>query len=62
MVRSAYSVPNSRAYSIENLMSLMELNQSVQTQMEASQILHRRRQGYVNSLAERFENLKFYIE
>ena len=34
--------------------SLMELNQAVQTQMEASQILHKRRQGYVTSLAERF--------
>ena len=38
--------------------SLMELNQSVQTQMEASQILHKRRQGYVNSLAERFGESK----
>ena len=34
--------------------SLMELNQSVQTQMEASQILHKRRQGFVTSLAETF--------
>jgi flagellar biosynthesis/type III secretory pathway chaperone len=31
--------------------SLMEINQSVQTQMEASQILQKRRQGYVSSLA-----------
>ena len=34
--------------------SLMELNQSVQTQMEASQILQKRRQGYVSSLAHSF--------
>ncbi|MDA8990972.1 flagellar protein FlgN [Opitutales bacterium] len=34
--------------------SLMELNQSVQTQMEASQILHKRRQGFVSSLAQCF--------
>ena len=34
--------------------SLMELNQSVQTQMEASQILHKRRQGFVSSLAQKF--------
>ena len=34
--------------------SLMELNQSVQTQMEASQILHKRRQGFVSSLAQGF--------
>ena len=34
--------------------SLMELNQSVQTQMEASQILHKRRKGYVTTLAEKF--------
>ena len=32
--------------------SLMELNQSVQTQMEASQILHKRREGYVSDLAK----------
>ena len=38
--------------------SLMELNQSVQTQMEASQILHKRRQGYVTTLAERFGEAK----
>ena len=38
--------------------SLMELNQSVQTQMEASQILHKRRQGFVTSLAERFGESK----
>ena len=31
--------------------SLMEINQSVQTQMEASQILQKRRQGFVTSLA-----------
>ena len=31
--------------------SLMELNQSVQTQMEASQILLKKRQGFVTSLA-----------
>ena len=31
--------------------SLLQLNQSVQTQMEASQILHKRRQGFVSSLA-----------
>ena len=34
--------------------SLMELNQSVQTQMEASQILMKKRQGFVLSLAESF--------
>jgi hypothetical protein len=34
--------------------SLMELNQSVQTQMEASQILHSRRKGFVSTLAEKF--------
>ena len=32
----------------------MELNQSVQTQMEASQILHSRRKGFVSTLAEKF--------
>ena len=31
--------------------SLLEINQSVQTQMEASQILQKRRQGYVSQLA-----------
>jgi len=31
--------------------SLLEINQSVQTQMEASQILQKRRQGFVNHLA-----------
>ena len=31
--------------------SLMEINQSVQTQMEASQMLQKRRQGFVTSLA-----------
>ena len=31
--------------------SLMEINQSVQTQMEAGQILQKRRQGFVTSLA-----------
>ena len=30
--------------------SLLEINQSVQTQMEASQILQKRRQGFVNHL------------
>jgi hypothetical protein len=30
---------------------LLEINQSVQTQMEASQILQKRRQGYVSSLS-----------
>ena len=34
--------------------SLLEINQSVQTQMEASQILQKRRQGYVSSLASSF--------
>ena len=34
--------------------SLLEINQSVQTQMEASQMLQRRRQGYVSSIAEFF--------
>ncbi len=34
--------------------SLLEINQSVQAQMEASQILQKRRQGYVSHLAERF--------
>lgn len=34
--------------------SLLEINQSVQTQMEASQILQRRRQGFVTSLADSF--------
>jgi flagellar biosynthesis/type III secretory pathway chaperone len=38
--------------------SLMELNQSVQTQMEASQILHKRRQGFVSSLAQGFGESK----
>ena len=33
---------------------LLEINQSVQTQMEASQILQKRRQGYVSSLAHSF--------
>ena len=31
--------------------SLLEINQTVQTQMEASQILQKRRQGFVSSLA-----------
>ena len=31
--------------------SLLEINQSVQTQMEASQILQKRRQGYVSQMA-----------
>ena len=34
--------------------SLLEINQSVQTQMEASQMLHRRRQGFVSSLASSY--------
>ena len=34
--------------------SLLEINQSVQTQMEASQILQKRRQGYVSHLARNF--------
>jgi flagellar biosynthesis/type III secretory pathway chaperone len=34
--------------------SLLEINQSVQTQMEASQMLQRRRQGFVTSLAHSF--------
>jgi flagellar biosynthesis/type III secretory pathway chaperone len=34
--------------------SLLEINQSVQTQMEASQILQKRRQGFVNHLARNF--------
>ena len=36
--------------------SLLELNQSVQTQMEASQILLRKRQGFVLSLVIREPN------
>jgi len=32
--------------------SLLEINQTVQTQMEASQILQRKRQGFVHNLAE----------
>ena len=34
--------------------SLLQLNQSVQTQMEASQILHKRRQGFVSTLASSY--------
>jgi flagellar biosynthesis/type III secretory pathway chaperone len=34
--------------------SLLEINQSVQTQMEASQMLQRRRQGFVSSIASSF--------
>ncbi len=34
--------------------SLLEINQTVQTQMEASQILQRKRQGFVSSLANTF--------
>jgi flagellar biosynthesis/type III secretory pathway chaperone len=34
--------------------SLVELNQSVRAQMEASQILQKRRQGYVSHLAKNF--------
>ena len=34
--------------------SLHEINQSVQTQMEASQILQKRRQGFVSHLARNF--------
>ena len=34
--------------------SLLEINQSVQAQMEESQILQRRRQGYVSTLARNF--------
>ena len=34
--------------------SLLEINQSVQTQMEASQILQKRRQGFVSHLARNF--------
>tara|TARA_B100002019_G_C21273465_1_gene603778 strand:- start:3031 stop:3549 length:519 start_codon:yes stop_codon:yes gene_type:complete len=34
--------------------SLLEINQSVQTQMEASQILQKRRQGYVSHMARSF--------
>ena len=34
--------------------SLVEINQSVQTQMEASQILQKRRQGFVSHLARNF--------
>jgi len=34
--------------------SLLEINQTVQTQMEASQILMKKRQGFVLSLAESF--------
>ena len=34
--------------------SLLEINQTVQTQMEASQILQKRRQGFVSSLANTF--------
>src|SRR6056300_1588965 len=38
--------------------SLLEINQSVQTQMEASQILQKRRQGFVNHLARNFGQSK----
>jgi flagellar biosynthesis/type III secretory pathway chaperone len=38
--------------------SLFQLNQSVQTQMEASQILHKRRQGFVSSLATTYGESK----
>ena len=34
--------------------SLVEINQSVQTQMEASQILQKRRQGFVSHLARNY--------
>ena len=34
--------------------NLLQLNQSVQTQMESSQILHKRRLGFVSSLAYSF--------
>ena len=34
--------------------SLLEINQSVQTQLEASQILHRKRSGFVSNLAENY--------
>ena len=34
--------------------SLLQINQTVQTQMEASQILQKRRQGYVSRLARSF--------
>jgi len=34
--------------------SLLEINQSVQTQMEASQILQKRRQGFVSHIARNF--------
>lgn len=34
--------------------NLLEINQSVQAQMEASQMLQRRRLGFVNSLAQSF--------
>lgn len=34
--------------------NLLQLNQSVQTQMEASQILHKRRQGFVSTLASTY--------
>ncbi len=34
--------------------SLLEINQSVQAQMEASQILQKRRQGYVSNLARNY--------
>ena len=34
--------------------SLLEINQSVQSQMEASQILQKRRQGFVEALAKNF--------
>ena len=35
--------------------SLLEINQSVQTQMEASQILQKKRKGFVASIAESFD-------
>lgn len=38
--------------------NLLEINQTIQTQMEASQILHRRRQGFVSSLAQGFGESK----
>ena len=37
-----------------NPQSLLEVNRSVQNQIEASQILHKRREGFVSSLASNY--------
>ena len=41
--------------------SLLEINQTVQTQMEASQILQKRRQGFVSSLANSLGASRFQL-